>query len=270
MKKYLIFILILLSSTIYSQVNIDSVMNELLFSGNFHKTDTIPYLTESFYRYRSLDETKSYDVYTDSLDKLNEYVGLSMVYREYDIEGRTTKRIGYNLKGNYYLWDYSPIIHTQYSNDTTTKDYYNYQYVLQERIITIMDSSGRVIETLRFDKNLELSSQITNVYDDSINQVLITSYDGNGKYRPDKLGVSIRLKKYNPNDPNTYLEEYFYDSKMRLIDGDHNNLSSDKGLELKYSQLKRKNEEGDWITSYFNAKGEMICEESFGDLIILK
>lgn len=247
----------------------DSLMNELITSNNFYRTDTISYLMEPFYRYKSIDGSQSNDIYIDSIGELSDYIGLTMVHKEYDPYERVTKRIGYNLKGNYYLWDYSPIVHWQYATDTIIKDNYNFQYVLEERIETIKDSNDREIETLKFDKDLRLSSRITKTFNDSLNEVLIKRYDSNGNYMPDKLGMSISLKRFDPDNQTSFVEEYFYDSKMKLIDGDHNNLASRDGLELNYSQIKKK-EEGDWVTIYYNSEGEIVCEAAFGELIIIK
>lgn len=244
-------------------------MNVLLYSKTYHQTGTIPYLTVSFDKFENFDNTNSYDVYFDSTKTLNEYIGLAMVYKEYDIEGRTIKRIGLNLKGGYYLWDYSPIIHTSYSGDTTIVDYFNYEYLLKDRVNTIKDSLGREVETLEYDHNLKLIIRTVKTYDDSLNELLIIYYDGNGDYKPDELGVSIRMKKFDPNNQTTYLKEYFYDSKMNLIDGDHNNLSSSNESKLNYSQIKRNKKEGEWLATYYNSKGKVICEENFAGITII-
>jgi hypothetical protein len=244
-------------------------MDVVLTSNNFHKTKTKIYLLENFQRFENSDSTKSYDVYLDSSSKIKEYIGLSMVYKEYDKEGRTTKRIGYNLKGDYFLWDFAPIIQTYYSYDSITNDYYNYLYKLHHRNTTIKDSLDREVESINFDKNLKFTSRSTKIYDDYLKQVIITNYDVDGNLKPNKFGVSIQLKKFNSQDFNSYSEEYFYDSNMKLIDADHKYLSSENESELKYSQIKSKNQGAEYTTIYYNAKGRVICEEAAcGELII--
>ena len=83
---------------------------------------------------------------------------------------------------------------------TTTTDYYNSNYILTDRITEVRDLLGRLIETLEYDKHLLLFSKTVRQYTDYLNEVLIKYYDGQGKFKPNDLGVSILRQKFDPID----------------------------------------------------------------------
>jgi hypothetical protein len=268
MKKLLIPIFLLFHSVVFSQINTDSLMNVLLHSKKFKHVGSVGYLMKHFQKFKTTDGLENYDVYMDSRKKLKEYMGLSIVYKQYDKQGRIAKRIGYSLKGKYSLWDYSPIEIMSYSKDTATTEYYNSAYILTDKITEIKDTLGRLIETLEYDKHLNPMSRTVSGYTDSLNEVLIKYYDGQGKFRINSQGVAIRRQKFDTINKKFIIEEYFYDSTMKLVDADHENLGGNNGTSLNYSEIKNHIESGETISSYYNSKGVLICKKSGVEVII--
>ncbi|NOQ75502.1 MAG: hypothetical protein GQ574_26065 [Crocinitomix sp.] len=269
MKKNLFIILILLSPNLYSQVSMDSIMDVLLYSKSYRKIDTISYLMKDYVRFESIDETNSYDVYLDSTGKLSEDLGLSMVYKEFDKEGRIIKRIGLNIEGYYSLWDYSPIIHTRYWGDSTTEDHFSRDYSFDERVITIKDSHARKIEVIDYDKNLKIISHQKKVYDDLLNELIISYYDSVGNIKPNNYGVAFHYLRFDPNDYTLFLGEQFFDLEMNLVEADHGHHFPYHEPALGYSHIKRVKEKDQWVTKYYNLQGKLICEGHSGYFLML-
>jgi len=222
------------------------------------KTKTVDYLMQPFQRFERVDQLESFDLFIDSTGHLNEHIGLTAVYKQFDNQNRLTKRIGYNLKGNYYLWDYSPIEMTEYHNDTTIVAHYNYQFLLTEKKAKINDGKGRVIEELWYDKNLKLNSRTTYNYIDQQNELLITTFDGSNQIKYDKFGVGIKLQKFDTL--NRLIEQRYYDSQMNLVEAEHNLSSSSNFFECKFSILRREYKNCEELTQYYNSKNELQCE----------
>jgi len=145
MREKLVIILILFNTGIYAQLNLDSLFNEVITLPNFEQSDTIQYLRESAIRYERKDGSETFDFFLDSVGNLEEYIGLCAIHTMYDSPGRVTKRIGYNLAGNYYLWHFSPIALTNYRATSTQVDYLNYLNNPTDTTVTIHDSRDRQI-----------------------------------------------------------------------------------------------------------------------------
>ncbi|MEO8770411.1 MAG: hypothetical protein ABI402_10015 [Ferruginibacter sp.] len=271
MKQLLIAFFLLLHSICYSQVNTDSLLNELRHSKKYRYDTAIDYLMKKFQRFKSIDGTECYDVCLNKRKKLREYIGLSIAYRQYDKEGRIIKIIGYNLKGAYSYWDFNPIELTTYSGDSTIEDYYNSKYILTGRKTIIKDRSGRITEILWYNENPTLYSRELNIFVDSVNEIVTKYYDGKGAFKPNEFGVSIHLEKFSPVYKEDKIEEYFYDSTMKLVDADHKEIFREDQSTLKYSQIKKEAKDEYPGTFYYNSKGELICRDfSSGEILILK
>ncbi len=255
MRTTILLYLILIASTSEAQINLDSLRHQLETSNNWTKTKTVDYLMQNFQRFESKDNAEIYDLYIDSAGNLNEYIGLATVYKKYDQQKRITKIIGYNLKGNYSFWDFSPIQLTEYHNDTTIIDDYNSQYLLTGRKISVKDSKDRIIEEQHYDKSLKLYSRVVYDYFDLQNILLQKNYDGNGILKPNKKGVAIKLQIFD--NKKHIIEERFYDSQMNLIDANHD---FEDDTPCKYSILKRKITKKLERTFYYNSKNELQCE----------
>ena len=194
-KFFLVLFMILVFNSTSAQINLDSIRTRLNNSKKWTKTQKIRYLNVYFQRFENTNN--KYDVYLDKKGKLLEYLGCSVIYYEYDDLNRLIKRIGYNLKGNFSLWDFSPIETTEYLNDTIQNNFFDFKYKLSDRKVTIKDSMNRTIEVQYFDKNLKCISRKVNEYIDKENQLIIRDYDGIGHPKSDVNGVSIIVQKFD-------------------------------------------------------------------------
>lgn len=255
---------LLLCLTAKAQIDLDSLRQSIENSTTWTKTKTIDYLMQPFQRFETVDKLEKIDLFIDSTGQLNEFIGLTAVYQQFDNQNRITKRIGYNLKGNYYLWDYSPIQTTEYLNDTTIITHYDYQYILTRKETNIKDDKGRTIEELRHDKDLKLYSRKTYNYIDQQKELLVTTFDGDGQIKNDEFGVGIIWQKFD--SINRLIEKRYYDSQMNLVDGEHDWPSSSNIFECKYSILIREYKNNEELTKYYNSKKELQCE-SDGSII---
>lgn len=147
--------------------------------------------------------------------------------------------------------DFSPITLTTYAKDSTSISSYNSQFILTDRNTTIRDKKNRITETLEYDKNLTLISREVNEYHDQQNEIIIKSYDGKGKLKPNKTGVAIRVQKSYPKDENESSEERFYDVNNKLIDGNHDCFDI-SGFTYSYSIIRRGK-----LNAYFNSKNKL-------------
>ncbi|MCB9261776.1 MAG: hypothetical protein H6607_05315 [Flavobacteriales bacterium] len=267
MKRILFILFILTGFQCYSQINMDSLLNELLHSNQYQKIEPTKRLLEEFQRYESTDGQELYEVYFDSTGKLNEYLGLTVSYFLKDKKGRTIKRVGYNLKGEYYLWDLNPITEYKYLGDSTITDYFDSKSKLEYRNLTIVDSQGRIIEKSEFDNQLQLVIKIATFYNDKENEIIVKRIGRGDVLKPNKNGLSIQVKKTDSADSTFVIEEQFLDSNSELIDADHNDLG--RGIELKYSYLKRKIQNGETIENYYNVEGVEVCRVIDGISVLI-
>jgi hypothetical protein len=258
MRKSTFIFFILGCLTAKAQINLDSLRQNIENSTMWTKTITVDYLMQPFQRFERIDKLESFDLFIDSTGHLNECIGLTAIYKQFDNQNRLTKRIGYNLKGNYFLWDFSPIEMTEYYNDTTIVAYYNYEFILTSKEVNIKDSIGRLYEELWFDNNNKLYSRTTYKYIDQQNELLITTFDGNDKIKYDKFGVGIRLQKFDTMK--RIVEERYFDSQMNLVEAEHDLPSSSNFFNCNFSIVKREYKDNVVLTQYYNSKNELQCE----------
>jgi len=251
-------------------MNMDSLMLALSDSTHYMASDKMKFFEDPYKQFESSTSNEVYEVYLDSTGQLTTIIGLAVVYREYDESDRIIKRIGYNLEGGYYLWDYPPIIITHYGERSKSEDNYGYNNQLRSRTTTIIDSVDRLIRTLNYDSDLQLTSMQTKDYLDSKNEVWVKFYDGAGHLRPNQRGMSIHLQRLDPANPEFVVAEYFYDSNKNLVDADHCHLFSNDRESLIYSRISRETRDGVIVTSFFNSKGRKICEDDLvtGEMVI--
>jgi len=269
MKTTTSILLIFFCLTTEAQLNLDSLRQYLENSNTWTKTKTVDYLMQTFQRFERVDKLECFDLFIDSTGHLNEHIGLTAVYKQFDNQNRITKRIGYNLKGNYFLWDYSPIETTEYHYDTTVVSHYDYQFSLTEKIFSIKDNKDRIIEELRYDNNLRLYSRITYSYNDQQNELLITTFDGSGKIHYDKFGVGIKLQIFD--SVNRLIEERYYDSEMNLVEAEHNlSSSSSDFFKCEFSILRREHRDNEELTKYYDSKNELQCESDGHSIWMIK
>lgn len=260
MKTLLTIIFILTSNFVFSQIKLDSLMNELSNPKKYKLTAPVKYMTEDFQRFESTDKKELYDVYLDSTGKLSNYIELSVVYRTLDLQGRQLKTIGYNRDGTYYLWDFPPIKEMIYKKDTTIETNYNYKYMFSSRKTTITDKKDRIIEIIYQDKESNNYDRTINKYNDSLNELTITRYDNNNKLIKDKNGVVFIYQKLDSINKKEIVEQRFLDINNKLVDAKHEFNYTQTGCV--FSIIYRKLENNEFVTDYYNSAREHVCTEN--------
>src|ERR1700741_4126200 len=99
MKKILAILILSNVNWGFSQLNLDSIMAQLTNPEKFTKLGYCePYtLRSSFLQFQSIDKKIMYEVNFDSTSKISECLGVALIYKTFDSEGRITKQIGYRL-----------------------------------------------------------------------------------------------------------------------------------------------------------------------------
>lgn len=222
MKKLLLLPLILLfQQNAYSQINVDSIVHEVMNSGKFIPIDTLDYFDADFIRYKSKNESEIIELYLDSNQKVSEHIGLSLVQRKLDSKGRVIYRIGCNRKGNYYFFDFSPIIILEYQGDSITRFYYNYKQELTHKTIIVTDAKGRETDYIKFDKKLNFKFRESTIYNDERGEKTVHFKDLNDQYLPLKNGVAVIYEREYSKTSDTLWLKAYYDKDMQLVDADH-------------------------------------------------
>jgi hypothetical protein len=261
MKKPIIILFsVLCHLSSIAQLNIDSLRSCVENSDQWIKTEIVKYeIFTPFQRFMKIDSTETYDLHYDSSGKLSEYIGVAVINKKYDYQGRLIKIIGYSIVGSYYLWDFSPIEIHKYYGDTTEITHYSNRYEISRRFVTIKDSIDRIIEHLWLDENLQLIVRTSYSFNDSLNEVYITTYNSLNEIQLNKQGVGVKWQKFNPSKREEVIEERYYDDKMILVDANHE-LYKTTDYDCRYAIVKRKYLENDVRSSYYSSKGELECE----------
>jgi hypothetical protein len=262
MKILIVIILTLWNLNIYSQLNMDSILIEIN-SKNFLKTGHKKYLSVEFQRFENTKGNEIFDVYFDSTGKIGEYIGVSLINRAFDDEGRLINQYGYDRNGNYFLWDFDPIITYNYKNNTTIKNAFNSKNELTYRSISITDSLDRVINYFEFNQYLEQLVNCETTYLDSSNLVRIKNYSAEGLLIDYRNKPSVKEIQMDSN--NNLAEIRFYDSNLKQFDGQHSHQMSkmseaEFNPNCTYSIVKFILIDDKVVFQYFNSFGELVCE----------
>jgi hypothetical protein len=260
MKTFLLPLFLLIFNVSFSQMNLDSLMNELNDPKKYKKAGQVDYLLGKFQQFKSYERNETYDVYLDSLGNLSEYIDLSVVYNVYDYEGRLTKLVGYNGKGGYAYFDYPAIMEIDYKNDTTVETGYNRKSLFSYRTTTIIDEKGRVIEIVDENKDPKHFKRTVNEYSDSLNELITMHYGIDGNLLLDNNGVAFVYQKFDSIDKSFIVEQRFLDTKKKLVDMKPEPNST--GIGCVFSTIYRVIKNGEVFTYYYNSAMEMVCEES--------
>jgi hypothetical protein len=265
MKNLVNFLMIFSSTFLNSQIDLDSLNAELVYSGHFVKSENKKYLLGNFQRYENKQKTEFYDVCYDSSGNLSDYIGVSLVHITIDSKGRILKQIGYDSKGNYNLWDFSPIQLNTYLKDTTIQEFYNRLGKLTERKKTITDSKGRIVDVVLFDENKQFKIKEHSTYKESENTIVIELMDSNGNLTPNNSGVAVKEIKLETLESDIIEQIKFFNTNHELIDAEHSHPMATIGSSVfnpgcYYSIVKFKRANNEIKFQYYNSLGNLICE----------
>lgn len=196
--------------------NGDYILSETVYDGDGNKTEYTEYL-ENTSDYTKYSRKKRYEKYENG--KLAEL-------KEYNEDGKMTKRTSYDGEGNKKLYEEYVTLkvkHNGYegtSTDIKTRETYN-DGKLEHRTEYEYDENGNRIKTSEYDGDGKLTEYTETKYDGE--RILSESrYDGNGKLirrtedEYDENGKKLKSSVYNNGGLESY-KSYHYNESGRLI-----------------------------------------------------
>lgn len=242
-----LFFFIFLAASVQAQMNMDSLRNVILHSGQFELSEKEPkYLMETFQKYIRKDKLEDYDVHLNGFHRFKDYINLSAVQHLYDRQGRLIRTTGYNAKGEYSLFDYDPITTNEYSGDTTTTRYYSRKQEAGGIRVEVKDSAQRIVSESLYNGPDQLAYRHTTAYNDAGHEQIRTYYGSDNELKlHDVYRAAMVYQRYDDQDKNL-LEERYYDTHHELIDNQHN-----EGMGFDFSILIIKIREDGKRTYYF-------------------
>lgn len=220
MTRIYIFLLLISSAQISNaQIAMDSLMSEL--NMNFSVEGTKSYLMENFTCFESKNGKDRFDVCLDSLDQLQEYIGLSVVHYSFDDANRLTLIEGFNRSGQRSYWDFPAVTTFTYINDTLVTDM---NRLIREACKCELTS---VLSNVMIEKEFYLSSD--SVYNrtryfvtsqDSLFKLRFTKNLNHRICRQDDNSYYI-LRQFDSAKSRNIVQERYYDEKLKLVNGAH-------------------------------------------------
>ena len=204
--------------TEYTEIkrNGDYILSETVYDADGNKTEYTEYL-ENTSDYNTYSRKKRYEEYKNG--KLAEL-------REYNEDGRMTKRISYDGEGNKKLYEEYVTLKVKHNGyegtttDTKTREIYN-DGKLEHRTEYEFDENGNRIKISEYDGEGKLTEYTEAKYDGE--RILSESrYDGNGKLirrtedEYDENGKKLKSSVYNNGGLEGY-KSYHYNESGRLI-----------------------------------------------------
>ena len=204
--------------TEYTEIkrNGDYILSETVYDADGNKTEYTEYL-ENTSDYNTYSRKKRYEEYKNG--KLAEL-------REYNEDGRMTKRISSDGEGNKKLYEEYVTLKVKHNGyegtttDTKTREIYN-DGKLEHRTEYEYDENGNRIKTSEYDGDGKLTEYTEAKYDGE--RILSESrYDGNGKLirrtedEYDENGKKLKSSVYNNGGLEGY-KSYHYNESGRLI-----------------------------------------------------
>ena len=216
-----IILLLLISQNLYSNINTDSLYNQLKNEKKFYKPQKVSWQIDSFYLFTSIDSTENFLVFLDQSNNLSSSLDLCILYRKFDLKKRLLKMIGYSKDGRYSYWDFSPIVEKKYNGDTTIESFFDSKYVLNSTNTKIVDKKGRIVCDINESFNPRFFIKTKYIYTDKKNEVYISKYDSLDKIIIDKNGVAYIKKESTDTNEIYIVTQTYLDITNKLVDANH-------------------------------------------------
>lgn len=221
MKSLLIILLLLLSKKTFAQKNIDSFVKNIKLSCKKYKSQKTTWQGSPFNLFVSDDSLFRYYISLDENQNLSSHIGLSLLVQKFDKQNRLTNLYGLSKEGNYYYWDFSPIVEKKYNGDTTSESFFDSKEVLKSTNTKIVDKKGRIVCDISESFNPRFFIKTKYIYTDKKNEVYISKYDSLDKIIIDKNGVAY-IKKESTDTTEIYIVTQTYlDITNNLVEANH-------------------------------------------------
>jgi len=277
LNKILILCFVFSALNLKSQINLDSLVNAIKTSSEFSIKDTVHYTFGDFTKFENNTKTKRFDICLDSAGTLCENLKVSLIRYEYDSIGRKTLTTGYNIQGNYNLWDFPPIEIISYSNDSIITDTYAHNVKLRKRTIEKLDLMGRLETEKHYNHDLAFTRGTAITFDSTNYKIISSNINATNELINDEFGVATIEIYVNNFSDNHITKQFFYDKDAKLVNGFHlsqstymSNLSESVPKPFAYFVISRDETSSETSTKYYNASHQLVGQSSYGTFLIFE
>lgn len=266
-KRITIFTILFLTLNCNAQISIDSLLSSL--NSNYSRTGSKEYLLETFTKFESDNKKDRYDVFLDSTDKLQEYIGLSIVHYSYDKLNRIILIEGFNRLGFRSYWDFPVITKFTYVSDTIVSELNK----IRNEICNCksLDSLSNVVveKEISFREDSIYNKTRYKIFSQDSTIKLTYSICSNGKICKRGNNVFYIYREFDKKNKTIIIHERYYDDKLKLINGKHDvykseNVSFSPPTKT-YAYSIRQMEEGEIkVIRFYNKKGKLLEIKYFG------
>jgi hypothetical protein len=219
---------------------------------------------ESFTKFESENKKDRYDIFFDSTNQINEYIGLSIVHYSFDELNRIKLIEGFNSKGMRSYWDFPEIQKFRYVSDSVVTE----MNQIRNEICNCInpDTLSDVVIVKEINTDPIYNKIRISIISKNSTMKLIYSICPNGKICNRSENVSYIYRQFDTSIRFLIIHERFYDADLKLINGEHMAYESetfalDPNISYAYSQRELNNGRISSI-KFFNKEGEMIDEIS--------
>ena len=217
MKLINILFTLFISINSIAQINIDSLTNYI--NDSCIQIGFKEYLLKEFKIFENHKKSDQFHINTDSLNQLEEYIGLAVVHYKYDTLSRLKLIEGFGKNGDRRYWDF-PVRQTyEYKSDTISAELNK----IRDEICNCKSTDTLSFVKIRKEYYNESKTHDKRVYIWSNDSTLRLTYvKRNNKFLNKSVkGCVYIFREYDPNDLITIKQERFYDINLNLINGDH-------------------------------------------------
>lgn len=260
-----IFTILFLTLNCQAQIAIDSLLSSI--NSKYAKIGTKEYLSESFTIFESDNKKDRYDIFLDSTNQINEYIGLSIVHYTYDDLNRIKLIEGFNSKGIRSYWDFPEIQIFHYVSDTIVVEMNRIKNEICNCIHPDSLSDVLMIKEINTD-TIYNKIRYTISSKDSTTK-LSYSICSTGEICQRGGNVNYIYREFDGKNRSKIIHERYYDMKLNLVNGNYNVYTSESVSyfppvkEYAYSLRELKNGEIRTI-KFYNKKGKLVEIRNYG------
>jgi hypothetical protein len=253
-----IFFLLISKSSVFGQMNIDSLWLVLRSEDSVQIIENKEASTITYIR-RNAQLSYQFSV-TSNAQAESDVWGTKLVIAKLDSLGRPIEKRFYGNNGSLFTADMEPIIRIHYLDEEriVQTDFYTAKDDFSERITVQTDSLGREIELIGYAKNRQQTTRQTTEYQD-LNHIQIKRYfNDKNALIVNKCGVSIWYVRFDPTN-RFEVERRYYNAQMELVDCTHD----DPELRFAYNVATQVGESNEWKMVFYTKSGKIVRSFSF-------
>ena len=247
-----------------TQISVDSLLSKI--NSDYSIAGTNEYLGESFIKFELADKGDRYDLYLDSINQLNNHIGLSIVHYSFDELNRIKLIEGFDSTGVRSYWDFPVIQRFRYVADTVISEFNKIKNELCN--CQGLDTLSLLVEITEINRNPIYNKTRLKVISRDSTMKLTYAFCSKGNLCKRRENVSFIFRVFDNENRSIIAHERYYDADLNLVDGLHNvseteTLSYYPSEEYAYSVRNLKKGELDTIR-FYNKKGKLVDTKQYG------